>query len=437
MQKIYQNKTVLEAFFERMEFVFQEFDNIYIAFSGGKDSGVLLNLVIKYMEDHGIQRPIGVFHQDFEAQYQATSDYVEKTFLSLPDCFEKFWCCLPFAVRNAMSQNHPFWYPWDPDLKDLWVRPMPEYDFVYNLSNSPFFERDMDDPRMRKGFARWYHGQRSGKTICLVGVRSDESLTRYSAIVNKRNPYKDQKWITKNYKDIYSASPLYDWTVEDVWTANARFNFSYNPLYDLFYKAGIPLNDMRVASPFHEWAGPALNTYRIIDPATWSKVVGRVNGANFGSIYGGSKAMAYKDITLPEGHTWESYTKFLLSTLPPDIRDHYIKNFKTSKVFWRETGGGFSDEVIQEIRDRGYKIRENGVSNYSKDKKTRIVFDQETPDNTDDVLSTKDIPSWKRMCICILKNDYYCRFMGFGPTKKEQEKINAIKKKYLAIARGR
>jgi predicted phosphoadenosine phosphosulfate sulfurtransferase len=218
--------------------------------------------------------------------------------------------------------------------------------------------------------------------------------------------------------------------------ANAKYGFDYNRLYDLYYKAGCSLSDMRVASPFIEWAGPSLNMYRIIEPDTWSKVVGRVNGANFGCIYGGTKAMGYKEVALPPGHTWESYTKFLLSTLPDDIRDHYIRIFKTSMAFWRKTGGGFAPEVIREIEDRGYRIKANGVSNFSKDGKIRIIFDQPIPDDTDDVKSTIDIPSWKRMCFCILKNDYLCRFMGFGPTKDEQAKINAIKKKYASVIRG-
>lgn len=54
-----------------------------------------------------------------------------------------------------------------------------------------------------------------------------------------------------------------------------------------------------------------------------------------------------------------------------------------------------------------------------------------------EVKSTIDIPSWKRMCACILKNDHLCRFMGFGPTKPQQEQIRAIKKKYAALIRGK
>ena len=92
--------------------------------------------------------------------------------------------------------------------------------------------------------------------------------------------------------------------------------------------------------------------------------------------------------------------------------------------------------MIAEIRDRGYSIRENGISNYTKDGKTRIVFEGDIPDDTDDVKSTIDIPSWKRMCYCILKNDHYCRFMGFGPNKEQQKRIDAIKSKYRAIIKG-
>ena len=145
-----------------------------------------------------------------------------------------------------------------------------------------------------------------------------------------------------------------------------------------------------------EFAADSLNLYRVIEPNTWAKVVGRVNGANFGAIYGNTKAMGYKQITLPPGHTWKSYTLYLLNTLPPDLQDHYVQIFRTSVKFWKDTGGGFSEDVINDIKSHGYKIKRNGVSNFSKDGKQKIIFDQEMPDDTDDVESTKDIPSWKR-----------------------------------------
>lgn len=50
---------------ERLRVIFQNFDNIYISFSGGKDSGVLLNLCIDYIRKHNLKRKIGVFHMDY------------------------------------------------------------------------------------------------------------------------------------------------------------------------------------------------------------------------------------------------------------------------------------------------------------------------------------------------------------------------------------
>ena len=158
-----------------------------------------------------------------------------------------------------------------------------------------------------------------------------------------------------------------------------------------------------------------------------------MQGANFASIYGKTKAMGYRSITLPEGHTWKSYTKFLLDTLPKRLRNNYVKKFNTSIQFWHETGGGLDEDVIRELQEKGYQIKRNGISNYTLNKKSRIVFVGPIPDHTDDIKSTKDIPSWKRMCYCILKNDHICRFMGFGMTRQQQKRLDAIRRKYKSI----
>ena len=187
---------------------------------------------------------------------------------------------------------------------------------------------------------------------------------------------------------------------------------------------------MRVASPFNDYSKDALNLYRVIDPEICAKLVGRVRGANFGAIYGKTKAMGYRSITLPEGHTWKSYTQFLLDTLPARLRNNYVKKFNTSIQFWHDSGGGLSEETIRELVEHGYHIRRNGISNYTLNKNSRIIFLGPIPDHTDDIKSTKDIPSWKRMCYCILKNDHTCRFMGFGLTRQEQKRVDIIRRKY-------
>ena len=264
----------------------------------------------------------------------------------------------------------------------------------------------------------------------MLGVRTDESLFRYSGIINKRYGYKGECYITKQFKDCWVASPIYDWSVRDVWAANARFGYSYNKLYDLYYKAGLNVEQMRVASPFNEWAVESLNLYRVIEPQTWAKLVGRVRGVNFGAIYGRTKALGARGITLPEGYTWEEYTKFLLSTLPPRIRNAYVAKFVTSIEFWHHTGGGLSEKVIEELLEKGYRIERNGVSNYTANRLSKVIFLDKIPDDTDDIKSSRDIPSWKRMCMCILKNDHLCRSMGFGMSREQRLLVGEIKNKY-------
>lgn len=227
--------------------------------------------------------------------------------------------------------------------------------------------------------------------------------------------------------------PLYDWSTEDVWHANALFHYDYNHLYDLYYMAGLKVSQMRVASPFNDYSKDALNLYRVIDPQIWVKLVGRVRGANFASIYGRTKAMGYRNVTLPEGHTWKSYTIFLLETLPKKLRNNYVKKFNTSIEFWHKTGGGLDEETIRELEEHGYQIQRNGVSNYTLQKKSRIIFLSRIPDDTDDIKSSKDIPSWKRMCYCILKNDHICRFMGFGISSEQKKRIDLIREKYRKL----
>ena len=61
MKKIYKDINVYDASMERIEFIFNEFENIVVSFSGGKDSGVLLNLCLKYMREHNITKKLIVF----------------------------------------------------------------------------------------------------------------------------------------------------------------------------------------------------------------------------------------------------------------------------------------------------------------------------------------------------------------------------------------
>lgn len=432
--KKYLEKNVYEALQDRLKFIFDNFDNIYVSFSGGKDSGLLLNMVLSYKRRNKIAKKIGVFHQDFEAQYQTTTDFVSRMFENNLRDIEPYWVCLPMGSRCAVSNYQMYWYPWDPDKEELWVRPMPKMPYIINMDNNPFdfYRYKMVQEDLYAGFGEWYSRQKKGKTICLLGIRADESLNRYRAYANDRKTImQGNQWTTKMGENWWNAYPIYDWTTKDVWIANGKFDYDYNRIYDLFWKAGLSISQMRVASPYHESAKESLNLYRVLEPATWVRVVSRVQGANFGAIYGSSHALGARKIELPPGHTWRSYVKFLLATLPEAMRRNYIEKFKTSIRFWWKKGGVVDEEAIKELEACNYPIRHNGKSNY-KSNKEKIAF-LGTPDHTDDIKSTIDIPSWKRMAVCILKNDHLCKYMGFSQTQKQNQRQKELMEKYKKL----
>jgi predicted phosphoadenosine phosphosulfate sulfurtransferase len=433
MGKTYLTKNVYDALQERLITIFNEFDNISVSFSGGKDSGLLLNLVVKFMREHHITRKIGVFHQDFEAQYTETTNYVERTMTQNLDIITPYWVCMPMKCKTATSQYEQYWMPWDPDKQDIWVRDMPEHNSVINLDNHKFdfYKYGMLQEDLYAQFGSWYHRHECsshGKTISLIGIRAQESLNRWRAVTDSdKGMYNDLKWTTKTTDNVYSGYPLYDWTADDVWIANAKFKFDYNKLYDLFYHAGLTVHQMRVASPFNDWAIGSLKVYRAIEPNVWGKMIGRVNGANFSSIYGGTHALAWKHIKLPQGHTWKSYVEFLLKTLPEETRKTYEEKFKTSIEFWHNRGGVLSDQTVAELQQLGIDIQIKGKTKYDTDKNA-VTF-SEYPDDVD-VKEFQTVPSYKRMCICILKNDHLCKYMGFSQTKVETERRRAAIEKY-------
>ena len=249
----------------------------------------------------------------------------------------------------------------------------------------------------------------------------------------KEFKYKNKQWINAN-EMFCKAYPIYDWTAQDIWIANAKFGFSYNKLYDLFYQAGLSIDQMRVASPFNDCAITTLKVYKEVEPNTWGKLVGRVNGVNFAGIYGGTMAMGWKSIKLPKGHTWKSYMEFLLSTLPEEIRENYLKKLEASKKSWL-VGGAMDKKTIEELENEGAPlIRTGKISNRGAKDKEVIQFEDYLDDTT--VTDFKRIPTYKRMCICIMKNDHLCKYMGFAMTKKETEKRQKTIEKYKSIIKG-
>ncbi len=238
--------------------------------------------------------------------------------------------------------------------------------------------------------------------------------------------YHNYRWTSKIGNDIFNAYPVFDWKTTDIWVANGRFGWDYNHLYDLYYKAGVNIERQRVASPFLCEAQESLRLYKVIDPSTWGKMVGRVNGVNFTGIYGGTHAMGWQTVRLPKGYTWKEFMQFLLSTLPETTRRNYLKKLTVSIEFWRTKGGCLAEETIEKLRKAGVSLEVVNTTNYKTNKKPVKM------DYLDDIdiSEFREIPTYKRMCVCILKNDHACKYMGFALNKEEAYKRDKIMEQF-------
>lgn len=434
-KKVYVDENVYEASKKRISYIFDEFENICISFSGGKDSGVVLNLAID--EARKRNRKIGVVFIDLEAFYQHTIDFVKRMIENNKDVLIPHWICLPMESDNSSSFLEPTWIWWDKLKEDIWVRPMPKEKYVINENNHKFgfYEKNMPFEEFVKYFGNWYGN--GGKTACLLGLRATESLNRYRSMVrDDKNTYKGLNYSTKVFNSTYNFYPIYDWTVEDIWIYNGKFKKDYNHLYDLFYKAGVPLSKMRVDEPFGDTAKGGLALFRVIEPKTWGKVCNRVSGANFGNIYAKSK-INKSNYTLPEGHTWKSFTEFLLSTLPSELAEHYQTKFSKFEKYWIEVGCPESEKSIKILEEKcGDSITNTHLTSKRGNGDKEVIKFTKIVDSVPELDGKEDILTWKRLAMCIIKNDYYCSSLSFGIPKKQQAKIDIIKEKYRKVIKG-
>ncbi|GAB4287237.1 MAG: phosphoadenosine phosphosulfate reductase [Ignavibacteriaceae bacterium] len=391
MAKIGLGINVLDAARQRINYTFDNFEKIYISFSGGKDSSVMVHLVME--ESIKRNRKVGLLFIDLEAQYQYTIQHVKEIYDLYKDNIIPFWCSAPLSLSNAVSVYEPRWICWEPG-KD-WVR-QPDKLSITDTALFPFYKYAMEFEEFAPLFGKWF--SEGKRTACFVGIRSDESLNRYRTIKNENKvTFNGKMWTTLVDRNLYNVYPIYDWRTEDIWRYNGKYFKSYNKIYDLMNKAGISIHQARLCQPYGYDQRKGLWLFHVLEPETWAKIVSRVNGANSGAEfvqYSGNISGQIK-ITKPEGHTWQSFAKLILNSMPQELADHYddkiyqFINWWISKGVWYDENGDFHD----------------------------LHYAKTIPDEVSPKLeAAKKAPSWRRVCKALLRNDYWCKGLSFSQT---------------------
>lgn len=384
--KEYAHTNVLDAARERIRYVFDNFERIYVSFSGGKDSTVMLHLV---MEEAIVRRrKVGILVIDLEAQYKVTMRHVQDMLTAYAELSEQYWVCLPILLRNAVSQFQPRWCCWDPAAREGWVREFPDHPAVISdPAYFPFFFPEMEFEEFMVLFGLWYS---QGKdTAAFVGIRCDESLNRFRTIAsNSKVMHDGQRFTTKVEDCLYNIYPLYDWKTRDIWIWHAKNRSALtNTLYDMMHLAGLTIHQMRICQPYGDDQRRGLWLYHLIEPESWFRVVARVNGANSGALYINETGNinGYNRIAKPPGHTWKTFCNLLLHSLPKSTREHYQVKFRGFISGWKKRGYGDG------IPDEAPRVLENAMW----------------------------APSWRRLCKVILRNDWWCKGLGLTQPKSK------------------
>jgi len=318
-KKEYLETDVWSETLNRIRYIYDSFDKVVVSFSGGKDSTAVLNATLVVAKERN-KLPLEVVFFDEEAIHPPTIEYVRRV-AEIEEIDLKWWC-LEFKHRNACSNEEPFWYTWDKDKKDLWVRDMPE-------------EALTKHPRFKKGlsfqeFSPYLYGKSDGKVAMLTGIRTEESFRRYKVIASKKNDAFIQAK-SENGQNQYRCFPIYDWDSEDVWLAVKKFNWDYNKTYDIFNQTDFygKFLKQRVCPPFGEEPLRSLWIYSECFPEMWHKMLNRVSGVATAWRYANTDLYGVGKIEKPENITYKQWASIIIKSYESDVVKLVKKNLNS------------------------------------------------------------------------------------------------------------
>lgn len=349
--KIYSSKNVFDAALDRIRYLFDEFENIIVSFSGGKDSTVVLNLALKIAEEKG-RLPLKVLFIDQEAEWRAVIEYMK--IVMYDPRVEPWWMQIPLRLYNSTSTTENWLHCWDDEAKDKWIHPQDPISKKINNYGTDRFKK-----LFTKIVGVEFADQR---TANLAGVRCEESTARTLGLTHGIT-YKHITYGNENNKRLnhYTFYPIYDWSVQDVWKSVHDNSWPYCSIYDDFYSYGLPLKDMRVSNVHHETAVKVLFILQEIDPEVWERLTKRLPGINTAG------QLKFDSITTPKElpamfKDWTEYRDYLLENLcnEESIKQDFIKKFKAGDKLYKHTliKNNFAQNCITAIlvNDTGAKL---------------------------------------------------------------------------------
>lgn len=249
--KVYQDANVLDAAKERIRYLLTQYDHVYVAFSGGKDSWVAANLLHEVRQEMGMVGKVKLVFNDEEVITTSIVKFVEEVHDG--DKFDLVWLSIRMSVgMNIMCKYHQF-ISWDTSRK--WHRQPPEY-AIRDIGVDTSL---LDEYVLNKHICNYLYP--TGKVCTITGVRADESVKRLMAVT--ANVADNYIAVSPHNPRLSNAKPIYDWSERDVFKYLYESKSGYCPVYNLQYWSRVGL---RVATTLNDKAKETLFAMKQMEP---------------------------------------------------------------------------------------------------------------------------------------------------------------------------